>query len=121
MASAAAWLRRLSRDHQSSSSSNQNSNLNNDQDGSPTTECSPQVGINTRFSAISVSNNTASSASVYPHSSHQQTHHANKKGPPNSSRTFLNNLLNSSRRRFSLPVNDGDHEDLELPSTIQSA
>lgn len=128
-ATAAAWIRRLSRDHQSSS------NSHSEQDeASDTVEERHQVGK--RFSAISISNNSTSA--VHPH---QQTH-VNKHGPPPSSsrsRTFLAGLVNSSKRRFSLPVisplikqfiyilnvqvNDGDRQmdEEELVHGIQSA
>lgn len=81
-ATAASWIRRLSRDHQSSSTQNEQDDIAED---------TQKTGK--RFSAISISNNTGSA--VHPH-------HANKHGPPpNSSRSrvFLN-----FRRRFSLPV-----------------
>jgi hypothetical protein len=89
-ATAAAWIRRLSRDHQSSSTSNEPDEL------SETNEDGQQVGK--RFSLA----NTSGSA-VHPH---QQNHVNRSKHPPSSSRSraFLANLVQSSKRRFSLPV-----------------
>ncbi|KAI6175951.1 Leucine Rich repeat-containing domain protein [Aphelenchoides bicaudatus] len=108
-ATAAAWIRRLSRDHQSSSTSNEPDDIPElNEDGHQTGK---------RFSLA----NSPGSAAVHPHQNHVNKH----KPPPNSSRSraFLSNLVQSSKRRFSLPVNDGERlpDEDESSLGIQSA
>jgi hypothetical protein len=108
----AAFMRRLSRDQ----SSNHSGGSNNDE---PTDESELDDSLSKKISGLSFGGPSSSptTPAVHPH-----RHHSSKHGPPPSSsrsRAFLAGLVNSSKRRFSLPVNDGDNE--PLPPIIQSA